>query len=81
MPSKLFILEGQNKDQWFKLEHGKTYTVGRSSHNDIQIKDRSVSRHHLLIRRKDEEYVLTDLNSENGTFVNGKDLEPGVEWE
>jgi pSer/pThr/pTyr-binding forkhead associated (FHA) protein len=82
MPSKLFILEGQNQGQCFELEHDKTYAVGRSPRNDIQIKDRSVSRRHLLIREKaEEEYILTDLSSENGTFVNGKDLEPGVEWE
>jgi hypothetical protein len=81
MPSTLLILEGQDKGLCFKLEHDKTYAVGRSPHNDIQIKDRSVSRSHLSIRKKGEAYFLTDLKSENGTFVNGKDLEPGVEWE
>jgi two-component system NtrC family sensor kinase len=81
MPSKLLILEGQDKGRCFKLEQGNAYIIGRSPHSDIQIKDKSVSRYHLLIRKKEEEYILTDLNTENGTFVNGKDLEPGVEWE
>ena len=49
-----------------------TMTIGRWSDNDITIDDRWVSRHHAQIRREDEQYVLRDLKSKNGTFVNGQ---------
>ncbi len=81
MPPSLFILEGQDKGQLFSLDSDKSYIIGRSPHNDIQINDRCASRHHLKILKKGEKYLLTDLNSENGTFANGKNIEPGVEVE
>ena len=81
MPSSLFILEGQDKGRCFELEHNKPYVIGRSPHNDIQVTDRCTSRHHLKIIIKGERYIITDLNSENGTFANGKNIEPGTETE
>ena len=36
----------------------------------------AVSRHHCLIRIRGREATLTDLGSVNGTFVNGRQLEP-----
>jgi signal transduction histidine kinase len=46
-------------------------TVGRHPNNIISIALEAVSRHHARIERKDEEYTLFDMNSSNGTFVNG----------
>ena len=46
--------------------------IGRSSTNDIVVNDRQVSRMHCQIIKDDSgNYLLTDLDSENGTFVNG----------
>ncbi len=45
--------------------------VGRSEHNDVTIDSRIVSRHHLLLVRSGHSTFLMDLNSTNGTFVNG----------
>jgi pSer/pThr/pTyr-binding forkhead associated (FHA) protein len=82
MPStNLFVLEGQDKGQFFSLDTDKSYVIGRSPHNDIQINDKCTSRHHLKILKKGKTYILTDLNSENGTFVNGKNMEPGIDIE
>ena len=81
MDSKIHILEGQDRGLSFELKHGRTYTVGRSPENDIQIRDKNVSRYHLKIQRKEGKYFITDLNSKNGTFTNGRDLEPGIELE
>lgn len=44
--------------------------IGRSDHNDIMIVSRFISRHHALLVRQDNDTVLADLNSSNGTFVN-----------
>jgi len=62
------------------LENSKTKTVfalteptvslGRSKTNSIVIKDPSVSRYHAKILKKDNSYIIFDLNSTNGTFVN-----------
>jgi pSer/pThr/pTyr-binding forkhead associated (FHA) protein len=55
--------------------------VGRSADNDISVKDKFVSRKHLKIQRREDKYVIEDLKSTNGTFVNGKQIRPGVEYE
>lgn len=51
----------------------QTITIGRSSTNDVTLTDMSVSRQHAQIVRSDNgRYTITDLNSRNGTFVNGQ---------
>ncbi len=46
-------------------------TIGRSADADIVIALNSVSRIHARICPNDEEFVIEDLNSTNGTYVNG----------
>jgi pSer/pThr/pTyr-binding forkhead associated (FHA) protein len=48
------------------------YTIGRLPDNDIRIDNAAVSGHHSLIINILNESVLEDLNSTNGTYVNGK---------
>ena len=81
MESKLHILLGTDKGKSFDLEYGIVYTVGRSPDNDIQIKDKNISRYHLKIQCKENKYFITDLNSKNGTFISGEDISPGIEVE
>ena len=52
-----------------------TLTVGRTDGNNVQIEDASVSTHHAELSETEGGYVLTDLGSTNGTFVNGEPLE------
>ena len=77
---KVFILNGPHQGKSFKLE-GDTTCIGRSPDNDIQIKDSSISRSHLKILRGNKRYFVEDLRTTNGTFINGKRLEPGKEFE
>ena len=51
-------------------------SLGRSSKNDVVIKDKFVSKNHLLIREKNQRYYLEDLGSANGTFLNGIKIDP-----
>ena len=51
-------------------------SLGRSSRNDVVIKDKFVSKNHLLIRVKNQRYYLEDLGSANGTFLNGVKIDP-----
>lgn len=50
---------------------GDLLRVGRSRENDIVLENLSVSRHHVQIRHHEGQYVLFDMNSSNGTFLNG----------
>lgn len=48
-----------------------TLTVGRAEDNDLVIENLAVSGHHARLVRENGDFVLIDLNSLNGTFVNG----------
>ena len=45
-------------------------SIGRAEDNDLQLMDPKASRHHARVRREGAIYVLTDLDSANGTRVN-----------
>src|SRR5690349_10840823 len=47
-------------------------SLGRHPNNSIQILDKIVSKEHCRIEREDERFILRDLGSLNGTFVNGE---------
>jgi pSer/pThr/pTyr-binding forkhead associated (FHA) protein len=49
----------------------KELKIGRTPENDIQIEDASVSRQHAVLIIGTNEYSIRDLNSSNGTYVNG----------
>jgi hypothetical protein len=53
-------------------------TLGRSAENLVVLADRKASRKHAKIEKTDSGYVLTDLESGNGTRVNGKDVKTYV---
>jgi len=53
-------------------------TLGRGEECDIVIADRQISRVHLRVRRESFDFVLEDMGSKNGTFVNGKQVQEGV---
>ncbi len=63
---------GQRRE--YVLEEGATATIGRSANNPIYIPERHVSRQHAVIRFQNGIFMLSDLGSANGTFVNDKQL-------
>lgn len=78
--TKLHIISGPDKGQSFDLKNG-IICIGRSPDNDIQIEDESVSRNHLKIRREGNKYFIEDLESANGTYIDGKQISPNTEFE
>jgi putative methionine-R-sulfoxide reductase with GAF domain len=76
----LYILDGRDKRRVLEFT-GDSVLVGRIADCDLQIKDPFVSRKHLKIAGKGERIFIKDLNSRNGTFVNGEAVPPGVEVE
>ena len=52
----------------------KSVTVGRSDDNTIVLDDLAVSGYHARVDRKGVDYILTDLQSTNGTFLNNTNV-------
>ena len=50
-------------------------TIGREEGNSIQLNDERISRYHLKLQEDNDRIVLTDLESTNGTKVNGEDIQ------
>lgn len=68
------ILDGAGRGRVFEnLE--TPVTIGREEGNTIQVNDDRVSRYHLKIQEDHQKLVLTDLESTNGTKVNGEDIQ------
>ena len=70
MPT-LFVIRGADQGCRFELTE-PIERLGREPSSTIQIHDTEVSRHHAEIRRSDAGYEVSDLDSSNGTFVNGQ---------
>ena len=56
----------------YDLKPGQSFTIGRLDDNDIVIENLAVSGRHAKIDTVGEGYLLTDLQSKNGCFVNEK---------
>jgi len=56
----------------FRIEKGGSLTIGRRETNSIVIDNLAVSGQHAKIDALDDGYLLTDLQSKNGTFVNDR---------
>jgi len=69
----LRVLDGADRGRAFEsLE--TPVTIGREEGNVIQLNDERVSRFHVKIQSDNDRLVLTDLESTNGTKVNGEDV-------
>ncbi|MBL7685559.1 MAG: FHA domain-containing protein, partial [Deltaproteobacteria bacterium] len=57
------------------LELGENNSLGRSPSNDVVLKEAKVSRQHATINYIRGGYVIVDLKSSNGVYVNGEKVE------
>jgi pSer/pThr/pTyr-binding forkhead associated (FHA) protein len=67
---KLTIEDDEGKQTQLPLAHDE-YGLGRGDGNTIRLTDRNVSRKHALLRRNGQGWFIKDLQSYNGTYVNG----------
>ena len=64
-------------DEWNTLDISwyNEVLIGRSSKNNIVLKDITVSRKHAIIKKQNGNWVIYDNNSSNGVFLNGEKVE------
>ncbi len=74
MRPRLLVLSGPLKDSTISLTEGEI-TIGREASNGIAVVDPSVSRKHCSLSTQDGRFRVRDLDSRNGTLVNGAGVE------
>ena len=71
--AKLVVLSAGMTGRTQELKADKT-TIGRVEDNTFQIAEPSVSSHHCEVVLRGKDVVVVDLNSTNGTFINGEKI-------
>ncbi|MEW6432779.1 MAG: sigma 54-interacting transcriptional regulator [Myxococcota bacterium] len=56
---------------------GDTLRIGKAPDNDVAIDHPTVSRNHLVVRRQGDQFLVQDLGSTNGTFIDGAQVREG----
>lgn len=75
--ARLVVLSAGLAGRTHDLKVDKT-TIGRVEDNTFQIAEPSVSSHHCEILLRGNDVVIKDLNSTNGTFINGEKVSESV---
>jgi hypothetical protein len=70
----IVAINGQHSGEDFRLTSGKN-TIGTASDADIVLTDKKLSRKHAVIRYEGGEFVVSDLDSSNGTYVNDEKVQ------
>ena len=75
MPT-LFVIQGFNHGARFDFDGDDgAVTIGREAGNLVKLDDHEVSRRHAEIRRVGDRFIVGDLKSSNGTFLNERKVE------
>ncbi|MFC1839679.1 FHA domain-containing protein [Thermodesulfobacteriota bacterium] len=76
----IYVITGSGAIQQYE-QMGDSIFIGRSPDNAVQVLDVSVSRKHIKISEQDNRIFINDLHSKNGTYINGTQISPGVDFE
>jgi len=74
MQPRFFYLDETGKDCWATITPPR-FTIGRSSDNSLVMGQMGISRSHAEVVVQNEEYLLRDLGSKQGTYLNGTRVE------
>jgi signal transduction histidine kinase/pSer/pThr/pTyr-binding forkhead associated (FHA) protein len=72
--ASVLIIQGVDQGARFEVETGSTAGIGRGAKNEIRILDTEVSRRHAALEHAGGQWSIRDLDSSNGTFVNGQPI-------
>ncbi len=67
----LVVIDGHDQGKTFSLKGKPQFKIGRSATSDLRLSDGKVSRDHCVIESGRDNHVIIDLESANGTIVNG----------
>jgi hypothetical protein len=76
--ARLVSLPGEPVRQ-YRMLHRRAL-IGSGGEADFVLLDPTVARRHALIRKHHGNFMLSDLGSDNGTFINGRKLKPNLEY-
>ncbi len=74
----IIIKQGSSRKITYDLGGKDNFTIGRAEGNSIVLANRSVSSKHCIIRKIGGAFVIYDLKSTNGTFVNGQRIKKAL---
>lgn len=74
---ELVVREGPDSGRVIPVEDGATLVLGRALDTDVHLEDAHVSRRHCRIEATAEHLRVTDLESANGTFIDGTPVDQG----
>src|SRR5262249_13100118 len=74
MPAKLTLFPTVGTSRYFVFREGKNHFLGRDTSSDLMLDDPRVSARHALFQWTGNDWILVDLRSKNGTFVNGSKI-------
>ena len=74
----LVVIDGDDQGKRFSLNGKVQFKVGRSVMSDLRLSDGKVSRDHCVIESVRDQHIIIDLESANGTVVNGDRIKKTV---
>jgi len=78
MDLELVVVEGEQPGHHFRLTRGDRRTLGRAPECDIRLPDQGVSRRHCTIEHAGKRLLIVDLESANGSYINGEPIQRGA---
>ncbi len=74
----LIIRKGKMIGKKFYLSYDRSITIGRSENCDISLEDITISSQHCRIIPQQDKFIIVDLQSTNGTFINEKKIKQSI---